>query len=269
MNAFLHIYLYNLHIRCTGGTELSISVVVIEDNKNVRELLVERLNAEGDIQVIGCYDNGVAGMSAILAYRPNVVLVDLMIPGKDGIAIMEELNALGLMNNPVCCLVLTAVISDEITQKAFSLGAKYVMIKPYDLSAVVRRVKDVLLEEPRNKNNKAANLERKVTNILSDTGILPNLKGYKYLKQAVILGYDDSSILEGITKKLYPKIAVQNDTSSSKVERAIRHSIESAWGKYDGNGFYARIGFAKPKDGKKPTNSEFISAIVEYLRLNL
>lgn len=246
---------------------MSISVVVIEDNKSVRELLVERLNAENDIQVIGSFDNGIVGMSAIIEYRPKVVLVDLMIPGKDGIAIMEELNALGIMNNPVRCLVLTAVISDEITKKAFTLGAKYVMIKPYDLSSVVRRVKDASIEEIFTSKN--ATLEKKVTNILSDTGILPNLKGYKFLKQAVMLGYEDSSILEGITKKLYPKIAIQNDTSSSKVERAIRHSIESAWDKYDGNGFYTRIGFAEPKNGKKPTNSELISAIVEYLKMNV
>ena len=113
--------------------------------------------------------------------------------------------------------------------------------------------------------SKKVSIERMTSSILSSTGILPNLKGYKYLKEAIVTGYTRRETLDAVTKYLYPEIAGNNHTTADRVERAIRHAIESAWSKCNGNGFYNKMGFGNAYNGKRPTNSEYIFAVVEYL----
>lgn len=159
---------------------------------------------------------------------------------------------------------------DVITSAAFRFGINYVIVRPYQLEAVVERIQDlsvsgVVINDNIEIKNKQVYIERMTSSILNGTGILPNLKGYKYLKEAIVSGYSNREVLDAVTKFLYPEIAKHNNTTADRVERAIRHAIESAWSKCGGNGFYEKMGFGHAYGNKRPTNSEYIFAVVEYL----
>ncbi|MGN1318931.1 MAG: sporulation initiation factor Spo0A C-terminal domain-containing protein [Lachnospirales bacterium] len=211
------------------------------------------------------------GNKALEYYRKNnadVFVMDMILPGFDGISIIEELSR----ESRTCkTILLSSAKTDNVVSKAFSLGVDYVMVKPYDVNALKRRIFD--MNSPGELTNKTLEnavdenyVEKQITAILNGSGIFPNLKGYRYLKCALLLGYKDEEMLDGVTKVLYPKIAKTNNTTSDRVERAIRHAIESAWSKCNGNGFYEKMGFITCEGRRRPTNSEYIFTALEYLK---
>lgn len=256
-----------------------MNIVIVEDNKDMCKLMTSYFKEETDINVSGVANNGIDGLKLIEQNMPDVALIDIILPGKDGLALLEDLNNLGILNNSVKCIVITAISSDEITAKAFSLGAKYVMLKPCDLSSLSRRIKElntneiniiqnIIKEEPNEEKTTKINLEKRVTSILNEIGIMPNLKGYKYLRSAIMMSFENENLLDGITKFLYPDIAKENRTTCTRVERAIRHALESAWDKGNGPAYYKILGYNDMNNGKRPTNSEFIASMVDFLKLN-
>ncbi len=186
---------------------------------------------------------------------------------------METLSAIREMKNinaKAKIILITNEDEDVMTSAAFRFGINYVIVRPYDINSVVDRVMDlsvtgVVINDELENKNKTNYVERMTSSVLNGTGILPNLKGYKYLKEAIVMGYMDNNVLDAVTKFLYPEIAKHNNTTAERVERAIRHAIESAWNKCGGNGFYSKMGFADAYSSKRPTNSEYIFAVVEYL----
>lgn len=234
----------------------------------------ERRMLEGSFTYEKSIDETVSfqyGNEALVYYKknnPDIFVLDMIMPGMDAITIMEEINKCH-HNGKV--IILSSAKSDNVISKAFSLGADYVMVKPYDINALKRRIFDMNnpgeltnknIENPVDENY----IERQITGILNGTGIFPNLKGYRYLKCALMYGYKDSEMLDGVTKILYPRIAKDNKTTSDRVERAIRHAIESAWSKCNGNAFYSKMGFVNYENRRRPTNSEYIFTALEYLK---
>lgn len=187
--------------------------------------------------------------------------------------VMETLSAIKEMkdvNSKAKIILIANKDEDVMTAAAFRFGINYVVVRPYDTESIVDRVLDlnvsgVIINDELENKNKITYIERMTSSILNGTGILPNLKGYKYLKEAIVRGYMDREMLDAVTKFLYPEIAKNNNTTADRVERAIRHAIESAWNKCGGNGFYSKMGFADAYSDKRPTNSEYIFAVVEYL----
>lgn len=174
-------------------------------------------------------------------------------------------------NSEVKIILIANKDEDVMSSAAFRFGINYVVVRPYDINSLVERVMDlsvagVVINEDLESKNKVMYIERMTSAILNGSGILPNLKGYKYLKEAIVSGYTKNEMLDAVTKFLYPEIAKNNNTTADRVERAIRHAIESAWNKCGGNGFYSKMGFGNAYDNKRPTNSEYIFAVVEYLR---
>ena len=185
--------------------------------------------------------------------------------------------------------MLSAVGQDKITQKAITLGAEYYVVKPFDIELLIKRIREIKFFKPTKQGNnflakenkqqyielskdsskKEENLEALVTNIIHEVGVPAHIKGYQYLREAIIMVVNDIDVINQITKSLYPKIAFKFNTTPSRVERAIRHAIEVAWGRGQQEAVENIFGYTISASKGKPTNSEFIAMIADKLRLEL
>lgn len=207
-------------------------------------------------------------MQLIKDTKPDIAVLDILLPEKDGIGILEELKVYK-SSEKTLCIMLTAVTQESMTNKAIELGAEYIILKPFDIELLVRRIIQIFEYKQRNsdvkyyiEDYKSTTKEEVVNEILQKVGIPLNLKGYHYLKAAILLSLKEPKLLESITKLLYPTIAKECESTPSRVERDIRHSIEVAWSKGFGQSYYDIIGY-KSINNEKPTNGSFISCIVE------
>jgi len=244
-----------------------MKLVIIEDNECLCKIMSKYFMRENDIDIIGIANNGIDGMNLIKSASPDVAIVDLIMPKKDGISLLEELNKQKKISK-TNYIVLTAISNDLIIKHILDLGAKYVLLKPCGLDVILKRIK--YIQSSDNYFNEkyfpsTQGINEYISEILSRIGIISNTKGYNYLKSAIIMAYNNPSILKGITKCLYPEIAKQNKTNSSSVERAIRYVIETTWNRDKED--YELIGF--DISGKKPKNSYFIAVLADYLKKSL
>jgi two-component system response regulator (stage 0 sporulation protein A) len=201
-------------------------------------------------------------------------------PHLDGLGVLEKLNNTKLEKKPTC-IIFSAISQEKVTQRAIDLGAEYYIVKPFDLEALVSRIrqlKTVALKTKlnntiiENSNVSAAtscNIESRVTNMLHEIGVPAHIRGYNYMREAIMMAINDMDILNYITKELYPSIAKKCNTTPSRVERAIRHAIEVAWNRGKIDAIDSLFGYTINTHKGKPTNSEFIALIADQLRLEL
>lgn len=255
----------------------AISVLVVDDNKRIVNLLKDALEREDDIKVVGTASDGEEALKMISLLQPDVVLLDLIMPKIDGLGVMERLNNRGNGYLPQI-IVVSAVSQESVTENAFHLGAAYYILKPFDTRVVVSRVRAVGVHGEKdskvistvfeNKNRRLADsLESDVTDIIHEIGVPAHIKGYQYLRDAIIMSVNDTDMLGSITKVLYPSIAKLHKTTSSRVERAIRHAIEVAWSRGKMDTIEELFGYTVNSGKGKPTNSEFIALIADKIRL--
>ena len=203
-----------------------ISVLISDDNVEFATTLSNYLDNDGDIQVVGMARDGEEALNIISTIQPDVVLLDVIMPHLDGLGVLERINAMQLENPPMC-IMLSAVGQDKITQKAIALGAQYYVVKPFDISVLIKRIKELKYYQPAvNKNSfiiKEAktqyidiplsekknedSLEALVTNVIHEVGVPAHIKGYQYLREAIMMVVSDIDIINQITKQLYPEIA--------------------------------------------------------------
>ncbi len=266
-----------------GGNKLSeqIKVLLADDSVKLCTILSEYLSSKEDITVVGIAHNGEDAVNQIKEKSPDVVLLDIIMPQLDGLGVLENVFDDNEIKKPPMFIMLTAVGQDKITASALSLGAEYYIIKPFNNETIVKRIRQLkgkmeLIRRERKHNfihedyNYASrNLETEVTNIIHEIGVPAHIKGYQYLRDAIIMAINDMDILNSITKLLYPSIAKKYDTTSSRVERAIRHAIEVAWGRGKMDTIDKLFGYTINHGKGKPTNSEFIALIADKLRLEL
>jgi two-component system response regulator (stage 0 sporulation protein A) len=246
-----------------------MKLLIAITNNDERRMLEYSFRFDSNTMVVGSFNNGNEALDACFQHKPEVMVLDMLLEGTDGIGVLEQIKKSNLKTKVI---MLTSIKSENAMEKAFDAGADYIMVRPYDFAALKRRIKDltgvgeVVDENPPVAAASDNYVERKISAILNGTGIMPNLKGYRYLKTALLKGYKDDEILDGITKVLYPTIAKEYNTSTARVERAIRHAIETAWNKCGNNDFYKEIGFVAYENSKRPTNGEFVFTVIEYLR---
>lgn len=245
-----------------------MNILIAIANEQERRMLEGSFTYEKRADEVTAFSYGDKALEYYKNKEPDVLVLDVILPGIDGLAFMEEIAE---YRKNCKIILLSSSKADALIEKAFNLGADYVMVKPYDINSLKRRIFD--MQSPGELTNKAVEnpvdenyIEKQITAILNGSGIFPNLKGYRYLKCALLYGFKDEEMLEGVTKVLYPKIAKDNNTTSDRVERAIRHAIESAWAKCDGNDFYEKMGFITYEHRRRPTNSEYIFTVLEYLK---
>lgn len=264
-----------------------VSVLIADDNQDFGHTLSSYINMQDDMEVIGMAKDGTEAVDMIVNMSPDVVLLDVIMPHLDGLGVLERINGLNI-KKPIS-IMLSAVGQDKITQKAVALGADYYVIKPFDIELVIKRIREIKFFKPaqvtnnfitsptRNKyieiskddSKKEENLEALVTNVIHEVGVPAHIKGYQYLREAIMMVINDIDVINQITKSLYPKIAYKYNTTPSRVERAIRHAIEVAWGRGQQEAVENIFGYTISASKGKPTNSEFIAMIADKLRLEL
>lgn len=265
-----------------------IRVLIADDNIEFAMTLHGYLEKEEEMEVVGMAKDGNEAYEMILEKLPDVVLLDVIMPHLDGLGVLEKLSTATITKMPLC-IMLSAVGQDKITQKAINLGAEYYIVKPFDISLLMKRIKDFKYYQPGSiKGNFASreikqqyieiapeskkdegNLEALVTNVIHEVGVPAHIKGYQYLREAIMMVVNDIDIINQITKQLYPEIAEKYKTTPSRVERAIRHAIEVAWGRGQTDTVENIFGYTVSAAKGKPTNSEFIAMIADKLRLEL
>ena len=265
-----------------------ITVLIADDNNEFATTLAGYLEKEDDMEVIGMAKDGNEAYDMIMNIQPDIAILDVIMPHLDGIGVLEKLGNSEIKKEPLC-IMLSAVGHDKITQKAIALGAEYYVVKPFDINLLIKRIKELKNYRPTpvrgnllNRENKPKyieldneskksedNLEALVTNVIHEVGVPAHIKGYQYLREAIMMVVGDIDIINQITKQLYPEIAEKYHTTPSRVERAIRHAIEVAWGRGQQDAVESIFGYTISASKGKPTNSEFIAMIADKLRLEL
>ena len=265
-----------------------IKILVSDDNQDFTTTLVSYLTKDEDLEVVGIARDGQEAYNKIVENKPDIALLDIIMPHLDGLGVLEKLQSSNLEKKPMC-IILSAVGQDKITQKAIELGAQYYIVKPFDINILIKRIKEIKYYQPsQNKNNfisreiksqyidippetkkNEENLEALVTNVIHEVGVPAHIKGYQYLREAIIMVVKNIDMINQITKQLYPEIAERYHTTPSRVERAIRHAIEVAWGRGQQATVERIFGYTVSAAKGKPTNSEFIAMIADKLRLEL
>jgi two-component system response regulator (stage 0 sporulation protein A) len=247
-------------------------VLIVDDNREFVALLREYLEKQDDIEVAGVAYNGVEALEAITVTEPDVVVLDIIMPYLDGIGVLERLDKQDLARRPKV-LMLTAFGQESITHRVLELGADYYILKPFDLNILTDRLRQLFsgatVAAPRvpTVREQEKGQDTKVTSVMHELGIPAHIKGYLYLRDAIIMVVDRVDLLSKITKELYPTIAQKYLTTPSRVERAIRHAIEVAWDRGNMDFIQRVFGHTISQEKGKPTNSEFIAMVADRLRL--
>lgn len=250
-----------------------VSVCIVDDNRELVHIMKEFFNQEEDIEVIGVAHNGKECMTMLEELEPDILLLDIIMPLLDGIGVLEQLRSEKREHMPNV-IMLTAFGQEEVMRKAVEYGASYFVLKPFDFENLADKIREVSGHEKMNKpnirkqsTNKKDNIETSITSIMHDIGVPAHIKGYLYLREAITMVYNDIELLGSITKILYPDIAKKFNTTSSRVERAIRHAIEVAWNRGNIDSITDLFGYTVNVSKAKPTNSEFIAMVADKLRL--
>lgn len=259
----------------TGGYKMSqITIAIADDNERMAHAFEEVLSNQNDMKVVGIAFDGLTAVSLVKEKRPDVLLLDLVMPKLDGLGVLEELQEEGI-GTKTKVLILTASGQDRIIEECFSLGASYYIRKPIDTEFIVKKIRQ--FSEPvsqrsnvyiqKSMQTKGQDLEIIVTNMIHEIGVPAHIKGYQYLRDSITMAVNDMDILNSITKQLYPSIATLHKTTPSRVERAIRHAIEVAWSRGKMDTIDELFGYTVSAGKGKPTNSEFIALIADKIRL--
>ena len=249
------------------------------------EVLSALIQGENSMELAGTAANGEEALDLIRRHIPDVVLLDLIMPKVDGLGVMEKLREDKTIRKMPVIIVLSAIGQESVTEDAFALGASYYIMKPFNRDIILDKIHrvcrgrikaagavhtDVKKVQPYldKETYIEQNLETDVTQMLHEIGIPAHIKGYQYLRDAIIMSVRDTEMLSSVTKILYPTIAKTHKTTPSRVERAIRHAIEVAWGRGELDKLNSLFGYTVNGSKGKPTNSEFIALITDKIRLD-
>ena len=257
-----------------------IRVLIVDDNQNFCTILSEHISEQEDLEVVGIANNGLKAVDLIKETMPDIVVLDIIMPHLDGLGVLEKVGELELIDK-MKFIILSAVGQDNITRRAINLGATYYVIKPFDFDLFIDRLRQLSKTRqksdsemaqggeinPGNAKSEYVSIDARITEILHKIGVPPHIKGFQYIREAILMVYEDANCLSKVTKIIYPGIAEKFDTTASRVERAIRNAIEIAVNR--GNPEYIQIYFGHTLSGKKNklTNSEFVALVAEKLRM--
>ena len=243
-------------------------IVVADTGTEFRKNLIRALLDEPDFQIVGETGDGTELMRMVQKDQPDAVIMDMVLTG--GMDGMDVLDAFSRLPNRPKVLILSSYIKGNVVDAAAAKGADFFVTKPCRVKAVGERLRQVMTpsgSEPEPETERSANLESQVTAIIHEVGVPAHIKGYQYLREAIIIAVNDMDVINAVTKVLYPEVAKRFGTTPSRVERAIRHAIEVAWDRGDLETLQKYFGYTVSNAKGKPTNSEFIAMIADRLQL--
>ena len=263
----------------------ALNVAIAEDNPKTLELLNDMLKNEEGINIVGNAETGEDAYKMILNSEPDIVLLDVVMPGMDGVEVMEKVKTEGDFKKKPSFIMVSAAGSENVTEDSFRMGANYFIMKPFEKDSVIEKIRRVAsyrakprMEDPEDPRKvkpygdleeyRGRNLEKDVTQILHEIGVPAHIKGYQYLRDAITASVEDQDMLSSVTKVLYPNIAKKHQTTPSRVERAIRHAIEVSWSRGKMETINEIFGYTVSNGKGKPTNSEFIALLSDKIRLD-
>ncbi len=254
--------------------EKQIKILIADNDQGYGQKLRKELEADYRFTVCAVAADGFEVLEKVELLKPDFLIMDLVLPSLDGMGVLERLKMRN-MENPPSIIISSSVNKERIAQSCIDLGAEYYMVKPLNIDSLINTI--TLLNADNSKtgviigkgNRKSYDIELMVTETIHEIGIPAHIKGYQYLRHAIILVVNNLDIINSITKKLYPAIAKDFSTTSSRVERAIRHAIEVAWDRGDTEILNSIFGYTVANSKGKPTNSEFIAMIADRLRLQI
>jgi len=247
------------------------TTVIIADNSEefCGSLAAALQRAEG-FHILGIANDGEQAIRMVTERKPDVLVLDLMLAKQDGLSVLK---AISNMDRKPVTLATSRFVTDYVASAAANLGVRYLMVKPCDMSALVERLEEIRggesQRQPAARRTSANDIESMVTSIIHEIGVPAHIKGYQYLREAIIIAVNDMDVINAITKVLYPQVAKAFQTTPSRVERAIRHAIEVAWDRGDLDTLQRFFGYTVSNTKGKPTNSEFIALIADKLQLQL
>lgn len=254
-----------------------LNVAIADDNERMLDMLEKIISTDKTLHIVGKAKNGEEVYKIIKEKTPDVVLLDLIMPKMDGLTVMDYVHHDKSLKKQPDFIVVSAVGQEKITEDAFNRGANYYILKPFNNEILLNQIKNTRKIEIKVENKKEGtlqelqehqkNLEERVTDLLHEMGIPAHIKGYHYLRDAIMMAVDDMDVLNAITKILYPTVAKKYQTTSSRVERAIRHAIEVAWSRGKLDTLEELFGYTVSNGKGKPTNSEFIALISDTIQL--
>lgn len=264
--------------------ERPIRVLLADDNRDFIEVLKLYIQSQEDMELVGVAYHGNEALELIFQESPDVIVLDIIMPHLDGLGVLEKLQN---EERRPHVIILSAFGQESMTQRAVNLGADYYVLKPFDLDTLGKRIRQLCGENtftstpgPSVANSaiaqvvnvapktSAKNLEVEVTRMIHQMGVPAHVKGYQYLRDAIVSVVQEVSLLGAVTKELYPMIADKYQTTPSRVERAIRHAIELAWDRGNVEFMNRFFGYTINVDRGKPTNSEFIAMVADKLRMS-
>ena len=246
----------------------NIKILVCDENNEERSRLLQNLAGYG----VSCDEakDGECAFDMIKRGGYDIVITDLWLSGVDGIGIIRAVKALGLKSEP-SFILMSPINKQSILVEASDAGADLCVLKPFDFSTLYSHIESLVKikkrDETQPKSNVTPDMEAQVTKIIHQIGVPAHIKGYQYLRSAILMTIEDNDIINSVTKILYPTVAKKYGTTTSRVERAIRHAIEVAWDRGDVDTLNSYFGYTIQNSRGKPTNSEFIAMIADNLRL--
>ena len=246
------------------------TVIIADNTEEFCSSLTAALKRTNGFQVLGTANDGEQAIRMVTERKPDVLVLDLMLAKQDGLSVLKAISS---MEKKPVTLATSRFVTDYVASAAANLGVRYLMLKPCDMNTLVERLEEIRGDKaqslPAARNTGTTSIESMVTNIIHEIGVPAHIKGYQYLREAIIIAVNDMDVINAITKVLYPQVAKTFQTTPSRVERAIRHAIEVAWDRGDLDTLQRFFGYTVSNTKGKPTNSEFIALIADKLQLQL
>ncbi len=257
--------------------ELNTKILIADENLEQRNFLKENLYRAG-YRNVDIATNGEDAILKISRNHPDIAIVDIWLTKLDGVGVLRNARTIDFGKDiPTSFIIVSMVANQNLFVEATNLGAELCLLKPYNYTSMIEHIDAIttrrakphasLPAEPTTKST--VDLETQVTQIIHQIGVPAHIKGYQYLRTAILMTINDSEIINSVTKVLYPSVAKKYSTTTSRVERAIRHAIEVAWDRGDVDTLNSYFGYTIQNNRGKPTNSEFIAMIADNLRLKL
>ena len=241
-------------------------ILVVDDSIETINNIKSKLQQDENFEVVGDAQNVADAYNLIIKNKPDVVVTEIVLKGQDGFELMEKCKQENLQTK---FFVHSSLSQEAFVEKAMKLGAIYYLAKPFNAEVFLKRLKESTMSISKfpTVKTQARELDEKISNIFITVGIPAHIKGYQFLREAIKMAIAEPEIINSITKRLYPSIAQKFDTSSSKVERAIRHAIEVAWNRGKIENINSLFGIKVYSDNDKPTNGEFIALVADKMLL--